>query len=372
MSASLEDRLRSYYRDRTDREDRPHGQGDGDERLHRLTAEADTRSRPPVGGWQAAPVRIAAAAALVLALLGVGLVVASRQEEPNPSTGPDPDGEEEAPVTTIPSTTPTTSSTEPTTDTTESTTSTTAGPPAGTGRTSIVTSAGELGGWDGRAWVRHDAGWEPTPPGDRYQVVRLDGTATEVTSTMRTAYCIGEDEQLLDVGIRGLGPEGSGIGVAGVADPLARPAEPLDPSSEVYRTAAAEVMVGLGVDNPDPDVRQVVRTDLDGDGADEVVVVAQRLSGASEVEAVVGDYSVVFVRRLVGQQVETDVVDSLIGTTEGFYFVGASVTALADLNGDGRMEIVVDGRGYESTTTSVYEMAGDGSFTEVLAKGCGA
>lgn len=388
MSASLEDRLRAYYRDRTDREPLPGGDNDNDndnddddrndqeEHMHRLIAEAETRGGPPVGGgrgWDTAPVRIAAVAALVLALLGVGLVAVSRQDDPGPSTGPGPEVDDDPIVTTTPSTTDLDSGTdEPGTTTTPTTeTTTTTDPPAGTGRTSVVSSEGELGGWDGNAWVRSDAGWDPTPPGDSYQVVQLDGTSSQVTSQMRTAFCTSETDQLLDVGIRGTEPASGGIGVAGVATPMPRPTDLLDPAGDVYRTATTEIVDHhLAIDDPTPDVRQVVRADLDGDGRDEVVVVARRLSTGALAGAAVGDYSVVFVRRTDGTEVHTDMVVSSDVVNPGDYLLEFGVTAVVDLNGDGRMEVVVGGNGYESGSTIVYEMR-DGTLTEVLGKGCG-
>jgi hypothetical protein len=387
MSAPLEDRLRAYYRDRTEREPLPGTGGNDDdndnddrndqeEDMQRLIAEAETRGGPPVGGrggWDTAPVRIAAVAALVLALLGVGLVAVSRQDDPGPSTGPDPEVDDDPIVTTTPSTTDQddTGGEAGTTTTPDTETTTTTEPPADNGRTSVVSSEGELGGWDGNAWVRSDNGWDPTPPGDSYQVVQLDGTSTQVTSQVRTAFCTSDNDQLLDVGIRGTEPSSGGIGVAGVATPVPRPADLLDPAGEVYRTATTEIVDHhLGIQDPAPDVRQVVRADLDGDGRDEVVVVARRRSTEALAGAPVGDYSVVFVRRTDGTEVHTDMVVSSDVVNPGDYLLEFGVTAVADLNGDGRMEVVVGGNGYESGSTVVYEMR-DGTLTEVLAKGCG-
>ena len=47
------------------------------------------------------------------------------------------------------------------------------------------------------------------------------------------------------------------------------------------------------------------------------------------------------------------------------------VDALVDLNGDGRMEVVVAYRYDESGGTVVYEVAPDGGLVPVLNRGCG-
>jgi len=151
----------------------------------------------------------------------------------------------------------------------------------------------------------------------------------------------------------------------------------LDPQAEVYRTAAAAVLADLGIEDADPDVVQVVRSDLEGDGIDEVLVAVQRLSDPETLFAADGDYSVVFVRRVVGGEVKTSVLaqsnapDPQLPDQTPFVDV-LRISALADLNGDGRMEVVLDGSYYEGSSTVVYEAEPDGRLVEVLRAGCGA
>jgi hypothetical protein len=45
---------------------------------------------------------------------------------------------------------------------------------------------------------------------------------------------------------------------------------------------------------------------------------------------------------------------------------------VADLNGDGRMEVLVHAWYYEGASVIVYTYDDDGELTEVLATGCGA
>jgi FG-GAP repeat len=117
-----------------------------------------------------------------------------------------------------------------------------------------------------------------------------------------------------------------------------------------------------------------VRSDLDGDGAAEVVVVAERLTDPNQPPAV-GDYSVAFLRRSVGGGVETTVLDSSVAQAvdpPGFPFLSyLRLSAVADLNGDGRTELLLGAREYESAWTRAYELEADGNVVAVLDVGCG-
>jgi hypothetical protein len=184
--------------------------------------------------------------------------------------------------------------------------------------------------------------------------------------------CSVQSEPGVDVGLgftgRPLDP--APIAVTGVADPRPRPVEVLDTANPVYRAAAVEVLAGLGIAGADPTISQVVRGDLDGDGSDEVVVVAEHLADPEGLVAQPGDYSVAFVRHLQGGEVRSTVIASSVAESGPFVEV-FRVGALADLNGDGRMEIVLDGLYYEGSGVTVHELRADGTTPEVLSAGCG-
>jgi hypothetical protein len=120
---------------------------------------------------------------------------------------------------------------------------------------------------------------------------------------------------------------------------------------------------------------QVVRADLDGDGTDEVIVVVERLSDPQGLLATDGDYSVAFVRQLVNGDVHTAVLSrSIASITPGAtrYILVARVAAVADLNGDGRMELALQQVYYEGSGTQVFEVQpGTGRLVDILGGGCG-
>jgi hypothetical protein len=251
-------------------------------------------------------------------------------------------------------------------------------PPAGSIPTGpIVGRYGVLGWWDGRAWVSADDGGPvPAVGGEEYQLVRLDEAIVRAVGSAPEPGCespgggvfITADDE----------PDGPNqwprarrIAIAGVDNPRPRPVEVLDPASDVYRQAVRDVLPGLGIEDPDPDVVQVVRADLDGDGVAEVLVVAERLAAGQGLVADPGDYSIVLLRRAGGDSavVTTIVVQSI---ADAPHVEVSRVSAVADLNGDGRMEVVLDGYDYEGTGTSAYELGADGQLRLVFGAGCGA
>jgi hypothetical protein len=325
------------------------------------------------------PVLLAVAAAAAVAL-AVAAGVFATDDPPSrvatddtpattapPNSGPDPAGT----PSTIPSTTPSTGSTTP------STSDTTARPPGGDRPTGpIVGREGVLGTWSGSAWVQWEAGATP-PDGDEYRVVRLADPVTTVVGSATIMPCGAADGvPSVEVGIE----PSSGlltptpIAVAGVPDPRPRPVEVLDPAAPTYQEAAAAVVADLGIDDPAPQVSQVVRSDLDGDGTTEVVIAAHRLTDPGSLYGEPGDYAVTFLRRVVGGEIQTTVLASSVVEPRPEYgpFVSAyPVSGFADLNGDGRMEIVLNGRYYEGASTVVHELRPDGSAPKVLEAGCG-
>ncbi len=367
MNGLIEDRLRAHFADREARDMLPGPEADvAVERARQAGGRSGGRAAPRDVRWLRRPrVLLAAAAAVVVAIAAAGALIATDDParvttDPSPApTAPDPGPD--------PSTTP---STEPTTPPTSEIT---APPPAGDRPTGpIVALEGVLGTWSGTEWVR----WEATPPyGDEYQIVRLDEPISTAVGAAGVD-CSPAGLPSIDIGLEfdadPLAPEP--IGVTGVADPRPRAVEVLDPTASVYRDAAVEVVAGLGVADPAPQVSQVVRGDLDGDGSAEVVVVAERLSDPDGLLAGDGDYSVAFAQRVVGGDVQTTVIASSIADPrpEMTPFVEVyRVSALADLNGDGRMEVVVNGRYYEGSMTYVHELRPDGTLPEVLSAGCG-
>lgn len=258
---------------------------------------------------------------------------------------------------------------------------TSASPPSPSAQVAVtVTPYLVAGWWDGQTWVVAD-GTRPVPVsgGERYSIVGLTGPVTTGSGSAAGPGCE-TDPGTSTIAVSGLDRDGDGprprpIAVSGVADPRPKPTTVLDPASPVYREAAGATLAEWGVDDQDADVVQALRADVDGDGTDEVVVVAERIADRDGLYARPGDYSFVLLRRVVNEAVVTGVMaHSLPDPTPGAtpFIYSHRVAAIADLNGDGRMELVLELRQYEGVGVAVHELRRDGSTPAVLENDCGA
>jgi hypothetical protein len=125
------------------------------------------------------------------------------------------------------------------------------------------------------------------------------------------------------------------------------------------------------------DVTQVIRTDLDGDGVEEVFVVFE-YDAAQTGLATPGDFSTLIARY---PKADGTVVDEILfqylvhsPTDDGFPYPGvdsARIAAIADVNGDGVMEVAVGTAVWEGASLAVHEFR-DGALHEVMQAGCGS
>ena len=150
--------------------------------------------------------------------------------------------------------------------------------------------------------------------------------------------------------------------------------------SAVYRAAVAGLLRRNGIRRPQINIVKVLRVDLDGDGTDEILINATRAkrweSGSIANDSNAGDYSVVLLRKVIKGKVETIVLDGEYhpkprnAETEGPPNEYA-ITSVLDLNGDGRMEVIVEGGYYEGSWKTVYDIKGR-KAENIFGCGCGA
>lgn len=152
--------------------------------------------------------------------------------------------------------------------------------------------------------------------------------------------------------------DGVAIGSNAKWNPIPRMPKPIDVNSSAYKTVVTKFLARKGIARPVVKITEAHRIDLEGDGVEEVVIAATNYKNGLSSSAARGDYSFVIVRKVVGKVV-TDYM------LEGDFVLrpitfGAPnehhISAIADLNGDGKMEIVLYGFYYEGDFSSAWEM----------------
>lgn len=273
--------------------------------------------------------------------------------------------------TSAPATTTTTE--EATTTTTEVSTTTTTEPIL---PDTFVTAGNTclLGWWDG-SWQTGDD--PPVAGGEEYQVVLLDEPITTSVGSPLVPHCEPLDLVSVDFDppIPGDFFEIDALAVQSAGEVRPHGVELLGLSLPAYVEATADLMATRVAGTPAVNLTQVIRTDLEGDGVDEVIVVATTIPD-DWFTAEVGDYSIVYLRKLVQGEVQTAILgQSIVEDLDNLLqdLVIFEVSAVADLNGDGKMEVILNGTVWEGAFLQAWEYVNDDlGPVEALSCGCGS
>lgn len=174
---------------------------------------------------------------------------------------------------------------------------------------------------------------------------------------------------------QGIGDISPVLGVKPGQSVIFRPVENIAQDSGLYKQYLQEWLVLQGVPSPELGIRKVLRVDLEGDAVDEVILVATNIEdsmGGLHMSAA-GKYSVVLLRKVIGAQVYTvPVVADIYYTTalQMDYPIIYDVDHIYDLNGDGKLEIILSGQWWEGGGLFIHEVHGLNA-PRVLGLPCG-
>jgi hypothetical protein len=149
-----------------------------------------------------------------------------------------------------------------------------------------------------------------------------------------------------------------------------------DVTQPVYVEAVREFLAQHDLKQAAVKITQILRIDLDGDGEEEVLMSATNYltkDGHVPSSAPGGSYSFVLLRRVVAGKVKTQLVaGEFYPRNKEFNAPNRySVLAALDLDGDGKMEVIVDSAYYEGEATTVYRCTPE-KIEELVSTGCGA
>ena len=162
-------------------------------------------------------------------------------------------------------------------------------------------------------------------------------------------------------------PEKGVIAIAAPWNALPRKPQVTDPTQKTYVDAVREFLRTKEIDQPKVKIDNIVRVDLDGDGEEEVLISATNYFRKDEsvpMRSPAASYSMVLLRRVVAGKVETQLIVGEFypkaypkaAQEEGRFDApnAYKVIATLDLDGDGKMEIVIDSHYYEGEETTIY------------------
>lgn len=138
-------------------------------------------------------------------------------------------------------------------------------------------------------------------------------------------------------------------------------------TSATYEAACRRFLAGRGIAVKQAKVTRVLRADLDGDGTDEVLIEAT--SGEISYHAAKGAYSLVLLRALRGGNIVETALEMAPTQPDGVLVIG-KVRAVADLDGDGRMEILTTVQGIDELGSRLWSYR-SGKATMLVENGLG-
>lgn len=146
----------------------------------------------------------------------------------------------------------------------------------------------------------------------------------------------------------------------------------MDSTTAPYSTVLMDVLSGLGLDDPRVYFLTLQRVDLEGDGVDEVLMTGFRQQAGSNSTLISsGDYAIVILRRLEGNEVLNIplVSDVYLQSASNVSAIQYRVIGLLDLNADGILEIIIQGTSPAEMVIMVFDLT-EPSYQPVLSLSC--
>jgi hypothetical protein len=237
-----------------------------------------------------------------------------------------------------------------------------------------------IGGTVNGKWMEAAVVGPKLKGGEKYRSYTLTTRAGDSTGGLPKVsadYC----SETLEVELSPKPTEGVSLVIGGQWNAMPRAPKMLNNNEQVYKAATADILRKKRFARPKLNVTQVLRVDLDGDGIEEVLVSATYLkdglvsdTGPMAVHAKSGDYSLVFLRKLIHGRVQNIIIDG-----EFYPLVKEQtgppsqyrIAAVGDVDGDGTMEVIVRSDYYEGDYQTVYSLK-ENKLVQMTSCGCGA
>ncbi|MBV9789715.1 MAG: VCBS repeat-containing protein [Chloroflexi bacterium] len=235
--------------------------------------------------------------------------------------------------------------------------------------TPIASGPHLLGGVQNGKWIDAETTAQQLSGGESYRTYTTTGQigSSKGSAAEPGIFCYGL--QVLSLNPQPKTSEFAAIG--GSHNPLPRKLRAHSINTPVYRQAVADLLRAQGIANPDVRITKIVRFDLEGDGVDEVVISATSAQLNTHFHAAAGDYSLVVLRKIINGKVQTlPIAQNYYPKATNDAPVSYTIPAIADFNGDGKLDIMVRESYFEGVGLGLYTVQGS-KVAKVLGGGCG-
>lgn len=146
----------------------------------------------------------------------------------------------------------------------------------------------------------------------------------------------------------------------------------LDPTAEVYVDYIAEILADHGLEDETVHIREIVKTDLEGDGMEEVLLIASNIDSPDQRN---GQYSIAVIRKVMDGKVESlfltkEIRNGLPDGLENRLLNNYELLEIVDLDHDDVCELLIKQTYYEGDYYHIYKLV-DGEMRLILENGFG-
>lgn len=237
----------------------------------------------------------------------------------------------------------------------------------------IVQGSYLLGGTQGSKWITSEEAVKDRGKTITLRSIEIDSTDSK-SVTGRTGEewdaCPGQAIVRIDGEENSDKMPGLFIGSGATWNPSPRKPVKIRTDSEAYIQVVRAYLRGKGIRRSPVKLTQIIEIDLDGDGTKEALISGTYYRKAMDLS--LGDYSFTIIRYGKGDLAKNLLVDGqFLSRSIEFDLADHSVAAVADVNGDGRMEIALSVTHSESDEQMLFEYNA-GKLEKRFEATCGA